>query len=154
MNLGVLGLHPSSIRAKIDGVRFYHIVAGSTDFPPHGLRYKQLLKALQKKRPAHRKLPVIPDILSWFYRRLNFARGDKRFAMIRAALILGFAFSLRGSEIKNSKWCDVNFCVGKGHSYLMICIRKSKTDQEGHGAIFHMLGASVGGFSIPKVLHW
>ena len=32
----VLGLRPSSIRAKITGIRFFHIMAGSADFSAHG----------------------------------------------------------------------------------------------------------------------
>ena len=132
---GVLGLHPSSIRSKIAGVRFYHIMAGSVDFSSHGLRHKQLLQALQKKRPVQRKLPVSPDMLAWFHQYMSFAWDDERFAMIWDALILGFTFLLRGSEIKNLRWRDVSFCEGDGQSYLAICIQKSKTDQEGKGVI-------------------
>ena len=37
---------------------------------------------------------------------------------------------------------------------LEFYIRKSKTDQEGRGSIFHMSGEKYGGFSIPGVLCW
>ena len=111
-------------------------MAGSVDFSASGLRYKQLLKAIQKKRPIARKLPLSPDMLTWFGERMRPSWCEGKFRMIWAALILGFAFLLRGSEIRNLKWCDINVCLeeGQGDSpYLMICIQKSKTDQEGRG---------------------
>lgn len=108
-------------------------MAGSVDFSTHGLVYKQLLKALQKKRPTQRKLPIIPDMLEWFFGHVKFAWGDHRFQMVWSALMLGFMFLLRGSEIRNLKWCDMSICEEQNTPYLMICIQKSKTDQEGKG---------------------
>ena len=123
---GVLGLHPSSIRAKIAGIRLYHTMAGSIDFSVHGLRYKQLLKSSQKTKPAQRKLPISPEMLFWFYDRVSFDWCDRRFEIIWDALILGFTFLLRGSEIKNLRHRDLNLCVGNGNSFLTMCIRKVK----------------------------
>ena len=33
-------------------------------------------------------------------------------------------------------------------------MKRSKTDQEGHGFVFHMTGEKMKGFSIPEVLVW
>ena len=37
---------------------------------------------------------------------------------------------------------------------LEVYVRRSKTDQEGRGSVFHMSGAYMGGFSLPRVLSW
>ena len=37
---------------------------------------------------------------------------------------------------------------------LEVYVGRSKTDQEGHGFVFHMSGERMRGFSIPDVLEW
>ena len=37
---------------------------------------------------------------------------------------------------------------------LEVYVGRSKTDQEGHGFVFHMTGEKMRGFSIPEVLAW
>ena len=37
---------------------------------------------------------------------------------------------------------------------LEFYVARSKTDQKGHGFIFHVTGERYKGFSIPEVLYW
>ena len=41
-----------------------------------------------------------------------------------------------------------------GEGNLEVYVKRSKTDQEGHGFVFHMTGEKMKGFSIPEVLVW
>ena len=51
-------LQESSIRGKIDGVRFPHLVGGCPDLSASGTRYKKLLKALDRQSTGKRKPPL------------------------------------------------------------------------------------------------
>ena len=53
--------------------------------------------------------------------------------------------------IKEITYGDVKF-LSEGN--LEVYVKKSKTDQEGHGFVFHMTGEKMRGFSIPEVLAW
>ena len=137
----VLKLHPSSISVKIAAIRFYHIMAGAQDFTVQGERYKHLLNALTKESPVSRNLPLSPDILAWFHQKFKSSWLERRFQTVWAALVMGFNFLLRGSEIINTKRDDVNLSEDDTLPYISLCIQFSKTDQAGVG-VFRSLYAN------------
>ena len=96
------------------------------------------------ERPSLRKLPISRKALFWPHGRAEFAFPDRRFKMIRAALILGFAFLLMARRDFGILNGSIYKSIGNGNPYR-ICIQKSKTGQEGRG-VFRSLfrnGASL-----------
>jgi site-specific recombinase XerC len=57
----------------------------------------------------------------------------------RAMLLLGFAGAFRRSELVALDIADLEFCAGG----VRVCIRKSKTDQEGFGATIAVARGSI-----------
>ena len=136
----ILHLNPRTIRSKISGIRFFHLMAGRGDFATLGNRYRQLLKALGKQVPIARKLPISPEMFHWFK---DHAMGDQPSNLLMqlwTAMVLGFCFLLRGAEIANLRWCDVTILTEEGQKYLLLCIRRSKTDVEGKGTFRSLFG--------------
>ena len=57
----------------------------------------------------------------------------------------------RYDDIKEITYGDVKVLV---EGNLEVYVKRIKTDQEGHGFVFHMTGEKRKGFSIPEVLVW
>ena len=66
-------MSPKSMRAKLSGIRFFYIMARFGDSPP-GLRYKHLLKALDKGYLEDRELPFAPEMFRWARGGISAAR--------------------------------------------------------------------------------
>ena len=73
---------------------------------------------------------------------------DRRFLVQQLFLFFGMR---RYDNIKEITYGDVKV-LGEGN--LEVYVRRSKTDQEGHGFVFHMTGEKLKDFSIPEVLMW
>ena len=66
-------------------------------------------------------------------------------------MIIMFFGMKRYDNIKQLRVRDISVLRG-GH--LEFYVERSKTDQLGHGFIFHVTGEKFKGFSIPRVLNW
>ena len=137
----VLGLQAKSIRSKISGIRYFHIMAGYGDFAPMGVRYKQLLSAISKDVPTARKFPFGPEMFMWLRNQVMHMHATSDIIEAWAALIIGFNFLLRGAEVMNLRWQDLSILRDDDDDYLLLCIRRSKTDTKGMG-VFRSLFAN------------
>ena len=95
------------------------------------LEHVRLMIKLYYKRPAWKVSPL-----------------DRRFLVQQLFLYFGMR---RYDDIKEITYGDVKI-LKEGN--LEIYVNKSKTDQEGHGFVFHMTGERMNGFSIPEVVVW
>merc|ERR1712240_624679 len=95
------------------------------------LKHVRLMIKLYYKRPAWKVTPL-----------------DRRFLVQQLFLYFGMR---RYDDIKEITYGDVKI-LKEGN--LEIYVNKSKTDQEGHGFVFHMTGERMNGFSIPEVVVW
>jgi site-specific recombinase XerD len=68
----------------------------------------------------------------------------------RAILLLGFGGGFRRSELAALKFSDLKF----EHDYLDVTIRKSKTDQAGHGRVVRILPGEAGYCPVASVQLW
>merc|ERR1712240_514492 len=73
---------------------------------------------------------------------------DRRFLVQQLFLYFGMR---RYDDIKKITYGDVKV-LREGN--LEVYVKKSKTDQEGHGFVFHMTREKMRGFSIPEVVAW
>merc|ERR1711867_365288 len=73
---------------------------------------------------------------------------DRRFLVQQ--LFLYFRMR-RYDDIKEITYGDVKVLSEEN---LEVYVKKSKTDQGGHGFVIHMTGEKMRGFSIPDVLAW
>ena len=89
-------------------------------------------------------------MIKMHYRRpaRKVAALDRRFSVQQLFLYFGMR---RYDDIKEITYGDVKV-LSEGN--LEVYVRKSKTDQEGHGFVFYMTGEKMRGFSIPEVLAW
>ena len=89
-------------------------------------------------------------MIKLYYRRpaRKVSALDRRFLVQQLFLYFGMR---RYDDIKEITYGDVSV-LSEGH--LEVYVGKSKTDQEGHGFVFHMTGEKMKGFSIPEVLVW
>ena len=101
-----------SIRGELSGIQFWHVVSGRADFSDGGGRFKQVMKSLKRKHKIKRKRPVTYEMLHWLYREfwLIDHSSEARFE-IMCAILLGFFFLLRISEIEQCTW--ENSTLGK-----------------------------------------
>ena len=76
------------------------------------------------------------------------APSDRRFLVQQLFLYFGMRrfYNIKEVMVKDVKLLE--------NGDLEVYIRRSKTDQEERGSVFHMSGAKLGGFSIPRVLCW
>ena len=139
----VLGLQAKSTRSEISGIRYFHIMAGYGDFLPLGVRYKQLLNALSKGVVASRKFPFGPEMFMCLRNCVLQTNVTSEVIEVWAALVVGFNFLLRGSEVMNLRWRDFSALREDDGDYLFLRIRRSKTDTKGFG-VFRSLFANHG----------
>ena len=87
-------------------------------------------------------------MIKLYYRRpaRKVSALDRRFLVQQLFLYFGMR---RYDDIKEITYGDVKV-LSEGN--LEVYVKKSKTDQEGHGFVFHMTGEKMRGFSIPEVL--
>ena len=109
-----------------------------------------MVQRLETKRRIRTvmRLNHIRLIIRKLYRKTacKVAPCDRRFLVQQIFLYFG----MHGfNDIKEVMVKDVRV-LQKGD--LEVYIRRSKTDQEGRGSVFHMSGAKLGGFLMPGVL--
>ena len=131
--LAVAGKAPPSIGRALAAIAHTHKRAGC--IPPHraegGMVITEALAGIRRRRitPPDRKAPADADFLSVL---LDSIGGDGLAAVRdRALLVLGMALAARRSElvaldVEDLAWSEQG---------LRVIIRRSKTDQEGGGAV-------------------
>jgi site-specific recombinase XerD len=131
------GIKTSTLGRRVAGIRYTHRLAGLPS-PTDDERVKAVV------RGARRTFGVAPH-------KKAAATADKIIAMTvgghggiagtrdRAVLLLGFALAARRSELVALDVADIQECP----EGLRITIRKSKTDQEGVGAVIAVCKGSI-----------
>jgi len=125
------GVAVSTLRVDLAAIRTAHLLAGIA----LDLRHPQLAMVVEGitrgrgTRPARQAAPAVPDVL----RQLLAACPPASSALgarNRAMLLLGFGAALRRSELVALQLGEVTPVPGRG---LRVLVRRSKTDQRGHG---------------------
>ena len=99
----------STIRTKVTGCRFFHIVSGSA-FAKVGSRWRILIMgASLKNKSPNRRLPFNAELLDYGREKLRIdtSRGYLDFNRAWAAMLIGFMFLLRASELGALEFRDV-----------------------------------------------
>jgi site-specific recombinase XerD len=134
------GVKPSTIARRLAAIRYAHKLAGHTS-PTASEAVNATLRGIKRTENVtpNRKSPATADkIAAMAATTGNGARGLRD----RALLLLGFAGAFRRSELVALDVTDLQFC----EDGLQVCIRKSKTDQEGEGATIAIV---QGSFACP-----
>jgi len=141
------GVKCSTLGRRIAGIRYGHRLAGLAS-PTDDERVKAVM------RGARRTLGVAPV-------KKAAATSDKLLAMVaggkhnltgkrdRALLLLGFALAARRSELVALDVADLEECP----EGLRVTIRRSKTDQEGAGAVVAVCRGSIA-CPVAAVMEW
>jgi integrase len=131
------GARVSTIQTKLAAIAFAH-AAHNGDNPAKSAAVRIVMQGIRRSLGCapHQKAPITRAEL---VRMLDALGNDLAGARDRAILLLGFAGAFRRSELVALNVEDVRF----GADDVTITIRRSKTDQEGHGAVKRvpMLGA-------------
>jgi len=131
------GARVSTIQTKLAAIAFAH-AARNGDNPAKSEAVRLVMQGIRRKLGCapHQKAPITRAEL---VRMLDALGDDLAGARDRAILLLGFAGAFRRSELVALNVEDVRFGVND----VTITVRRSKTDQEGHGAVKRvpMLGA-------------
>jgi site-specific recombinase XerD len=141
------GTKPTTLSRRLAAIRYAHTLAGHPS-PTASEAVKATLRGIKRTvrhRPA-RKAPATSDRVAAMIAPIgDGARGLRD----RALLLLGFAGAFRRSELVALNVEDLEFCEGG----LLVTIRKSKTDQEGVGAIIAIARGSAA-CPVNAVHHW
>lgn len=120
---------PSSIGRKVATLASVFKMAGRQP-PTRDDRVRIVLAGIRRAHagPTKQAAPLTGDLL----RQLVAALDRERVADVRdGALLLGFAAALRRSELVALDVTDLEFVAGG----VRVTVRRSKVDQEGHGAV-------------------
>ena len=147
-----------TVKAKLFGVRYFHLMAGLEDPLLHKGRVWLALGGVKRLGPsARRKFPVTVEMLRWLKQRLEApgpdGRDDPDQAVEWAAIIVGFMFLLRAGEylaVTGAPWQAARALCGgdvqarrEGRPIeafaqadeVLVHIRGSKTDQYNQGML-------------------
>ena len=120
---------PATIERRLASIAAAHSAAGYENPCGHGV-VKAVLRGIRRTKGTAqtRKRALLVDDL----RKLLAEIGGHRLIDVRdrALLLLGFASALRRSELVGLNYSDVRF----EREGVILVVRKSKTDQESHGA--------------------
>ena len=131
----------SGLLTRYPAVRFPHLVEGF-DLSKDSLMVRSIFKATKRLCPVAKKMPSTVELVEWI--RINFIDASSVGGnQLWAALMAGFFFCLRMSEIENLRENDVVAQSVDGEVSLSIRIRKSKNAQDARGALgrFYLPGA-------------
>ena len=126
-----LGVAVSTLRVDLAAIRTAHLLAGV----PLDLRHPRLAMVVEGitrgrgARPGRQAAPAVPAVLRLLLGACQPASAALG-ARDRAMLLLGFGAALRRSELVALRLGDVASVPGRG---IRLLIRRSKTDQHGHG---------------------
>ena len=130
----ILGVRVGTIRSKISAIRYWNVLSGYPDFSKRAGRYKQVLKSIARKLVVKRNYPFNLELLQITNQKLG--EPDSRTTeqnAILAALLVGFFFLIRVSEIENLRACDAKIEKQEDGWYLESFLTGSKTDQYNQG---------------------
>ena len=120
----------SALSSRFSAIKFLHLVEGRGDFEGKTYRIHALINAVKRKNETKQQ-PVNPEMLRWGKARMSSLEGAKWKAVeLWSAILMGFHFALRISEIEALEDRDVSFQEDKGVRFVTIMIRGSKTDQQ------------------------
>lgn len=135
-----------TISGCLSAIRWVHLANGYGDPLQAKPRLSLMRRAIKRiSGPVKAKLPVTPDMLRLIGESLDLS--DPKSIVVWAGLVLAFFFLLRSSEYcedptKALRVGDVQFSCsgvsragGRGADEVLICIRDSKTDHGGQGAL-------------------
>ena len=137
----IMHLPAGSIRSKLSGIRYMHMISGYGDLSKAGGRAGLMLSAIGQREHSKSKLPLPSEVLQWIYENLGVAQSTPTVKKVWNALIVGFCFLMRGSEVANLRQKDVSFGQDGHGRYVTVFIASSKTDQSEVG-VFRSLYAS------------
>ena len=127
----VIKIAGSGLSSRFCAIKFLHLVEGRGDFEGKTHRIHALINAVKRKGETKQQLPASPEILRWGEARMANYEGERwKATELRAAIIAGFHFALRISEIEGFDDRDVSFQEIDGEHCVTIVIRGSKTDQQ------------------------
>ena len=96
------------------------------------------MNAIKRLNPVTKKAPMAVELLKWIYE--NFIDPNSLADLQHwASLMIGFFFCLRISEIEELRENDLVFQSTQDVNARTVRIRKSKSDQEGQGALRSLL---------------
>jgi site-specific recombinase XerD len=131
------GIKTSTISRRLAAIRYAHKLAGHEP-PTNSEAVKATLRGIRRTAgsvPA-RKAPATADKVLAMVAKTD---TDLKGLRDRSLLLLGFAGAFRRSELVALDVADLQFC----DSGLRVTIRKSKTDQEGIGAMIAIARGSI-----------
>jgi integrase len=128
-----LGMARSSVCTSIPAAISHHFRYESRN-PVDSVMVREMRKALSKvtPTPGEGRKPLLPSHLRKIAEILSASREDTRDFTMVVLMVFGF---LRRSEVVNLKFADVKQVCKDGSRGLSIHIQRSKTDQEGKGAV-------------------
>jgi site-specific recombinase XerC len=131
------GAKVATIARRLAAIRYAHKLAGHEP-PTNSEAVKATLRGIRRTTPSApaRKAPATADRILAMVAN---AGTDLKGLRDRAMLLLGFAGAFRRSELVALDIADLEFCAGG----VRVCIRKSKTDQEGFGATIAVARGSI-----------
>jgi site-specific recombinase XerD len=123
------GTKPSTLKRRVAAIAYVHRKAGH-ESPTNADGVKAVMRGIRRKRGSRpvRKAPATADLFTSLLEHLPAGLAALR---DRALLLVGFGAALRRSELVALDVPDVDIRE-KG---MIVEIRRSKTDQEGAGAL-------------------
>lgn len=123
------GKRVATIDQKLAAIAFKHRAA-DVPTPTQTQIVREVMSGIRRTHgtAAQQKAPITRGELSSMIQSLP---NDLRGARDRAMLLLGYAGAFRRSELAALEIEDVRFL----NDAMLVTVRRSKTDQEGHGAV-------------------
>jgi len=125
------GLRVTTVELAVAAIAFHHRKAGKPIPPREDARMILMGARRVRKEAPRQRLPLLPEDLRKVCAKL-LEVGDARAIRDRAILLIGFATSLRRSNIAALNYSDIRFVPKKG---VAVTVRSSKTDQTGLGVV-------------------
>jgi integrase len=141
-------LSPATLARRLVGIRRAHLDHGFHD-PTGADLVRTVLRGIRRFRaqPQRRVAPLVAEELFAVCTGLGNSTRDIR---DRALLLVGFAGAFRRSELVALDGEDVE----RSNTGMIITIRRSKTDQEGHGRIVSIARGPVGFCPVEALERW
>jgi site-specific recombinase XerD len=139
----------ATITRRISAISQAHQLAGY-ESPTKDSKVRTVMAGIRRTKGTAQsaKTPVLIDDLRRMIVRLPETLKSVR---DRASLLVGFAGAFRRSELVALNWADVEFT----RDGLLVCIRRSKTDQEGEGRKIGIpFGSNPATCPVRCLQHW
>ena len=148
----IMGVGYSALVTRCCAILFARLIEGC-DLSNASFRIRSFLKAAKRLNPVMKKIPGTVELSTWISSHFIDSQSlpDNQ---LWAALMVGFFFCMRVSEIENLRENDLVFQNTDDGMALAIRIRKSKTDQEYHGALRPLLPTGAVMCPSAAVINW